>query len=51
MQNKNKEVEIRNKKWRGGGGEVLHRMQVKDPEKGTVTTCNHGSRRTSTADE
>lgn len=49
MQNKNKEVEVRNKKKMGG--EVLHRMQVKDPEKGTVTTCNHGSRRTSTADE
>lgn len=39
MQNKNKEVEIRNKKM---GKEVLHRMQVKDPEKGTATTCNHG---------
>lgn len=33
------------------GGEVLHRMQVKEPEKSTVTTCNHGLSRTSATDE
>lgn len=33
------------------GGEVLHRIQVKEPEKSTITTCNHGLSQTSATDE